>query len=627
MPDQPRPTFGDVQEWLSERHTILDPAYKAMADDEDWFDAGTDDNARARVAALIPGLPKAPHWKTQLIPLAYLGTMVGVNEVYVGETIEVRWHIPETIFDEDGTVLEGPGYTEQERKQRERVVSRWLTAIVNVIDTYGTDSIVREEVTKLIGLGMGAVSYSIAYDRYPEPPFGYARGKKRKEKEPRADASEADKKKWEDYRRAKARTFPFELVPIHPTTLFFDPHHQIPYDYIREEKITRSAAEKYPEWAGAQLGSEESSSNATNDVTRITYVSPKWRGQWLGGVSITKASAGYDVVDGITANTSGLPLHRMAFGGFGSNNRSGSFTSKAKGIIRDGRDLIAMKIEALNKVHRIEGVTAFPPLQVVGPDPIIRAALEEKLNYGSGEVLSMPDGYSIKEFPEIKIPQSLFQQNDMVDQLLEQHFGPKIQRGAAQPGETYRGQQSRQSIAAAIYSSARQAGQQMFAAVLTDLLALVKYELRERCPVMGGDSSVVSITPDDIDDGGWAVVDFTPATEEEKAFKREGLTKDMANGAITPQEFAEELGYDDPEAHVRSVRVQSMIDRWLQSPEAMAIFNSMVAPPMPGVDPSALGRGAPTPSGMPTTETPPAGGNGEQAAATASVNGVYAPVR
>lgn len=619
MSKQPRPTFDDIKSWLEERRRILQPMMDAQATDELWFEAGTSEKARRAVADLIPGLPKSAKWTTQLIPLAYLGTMVGVNQVHVGETIEVAWHIPETIFDAEGKVISGPGYTEEERKVRERKISHWLTALVRVLDTYGVDSIIRELVIKLIGLGEGAVSYSLAWDRYPEPPFGYqGRGKRKKEREPGPDAEE--QRAWEGYLREKARVFPFEVIPIHPTTLYFDPFHSIPYDYIREEKISWArATERLPE-----LANRIPSGTTDAYATRITYASPQWRGQWIENEPITKASPGHRVVDGVTENTSGLPLHRMAFGGFGSNNKDGDYVAKGKGIIRDGRDLIALKIATLNKIHRIEGVTAFPPFIVTGPDPAIRAKIRESVTYGPGESIDIPDNYKIEFFPEMKIAQALFSQDSMADRLLEQHFGPLLQRGAAQPGETAEGQRTRFTIASAIYRSAEQAGQQLVAALLADLLWLVKYELRERCPIMGGDKSVESIVPEDIDDGGWPSVDFTPATEDEKAFQREGVQKDLQAGIITPQEAAEALGYDDPEGHSRDVRVQKVVDVILEAVAQAA--GQMEAQKLLGVQaplPSTNGAVAQIAEQPVQDELP---GNPEQRQATENVNAAYGPL-
>lgn len=608
-----KPSYDDVLRMLEERRQILATMHQAMEIDENWFDAGTSDEAKARVAGTVTGLP-ARYAALKLPPLAYLGVMVGVNQVHVGESIEAKWRIPD-----DGT------YEEAERKAREAKMNRWLSGLIYMMDTFSTDSVIREVVTKLIALGMSCITYSIDYDRWEDPPFGWVKGKGKTPKEPRG---QKDREVYNRWRRKRGRAFPFNISAVHPRNLFFDPHHAVPEDYIREEIISWDEAKKI----APEIAERQPVNRPIRGVTRVTYCSSEWVGQWLNGEPVTE----------MQENTAGLPMHRMAFGGFGSTVRNGDFASKGKGVIRDGLDLIKMKVVLLNILERMRGVTAFPPIIVDGDDPQERKLVADSIKYGPGEILEKTKQVTIGEFPEIHVPNVVFQQMDQVDALLETHFGPAILRGQAQAQETAQGQRNRFTIATSIYRAAQQAAQQMVAAVLLDLAYLVKYELQEPCPVTLGDGTVATIGPADIDDGASCMVDFTPPTEDEKAFKAENDRKDLEMGIITAEEYAERQGYPNPQAQIRSVRVQKLVDMVLGS-EAIGglltnkLIESVGGPVAPPAGPPP-GGAPPTAGGMPPVQATPSGqtmqaepgtiaGNPEQQLATTNVAGTFpAPV-
>ena len=603
-----RPTYQQVREMLQERRSILGPMHAAMQTDEDWFDAGTSDAAKQRVVGYLKGLPIGYREFVKLLPYAYLGVMVGVNQIHVGESVEARARIP------------GGVYSEDVRKEREALLRQWLTGLIYTMDTFSPDSVVRELVTKLIGLGMGCLSYNIAYDRWPAPPFGYVgRGKDRRPREP---DKPKDREKYHRWQQERARAFPFTIEAVHPLNLFFDPHHVVPEDFIREEVISFNAALKI----APELGKVQPVGDQAQRATRTTYVSSEWIGQWVNEEPILK---GRDVIDGVGVNHSGLPLHRMAFGGFGTSVRSGDFASKGKGIIRDGRDLIIMKMVLMNTIDRIRGVIAFPPMEVIGDDPAERMAVMQTLTYGPGELLEHSTRVSLQPVPEIHIPSAVLIQSEQIDAGLETHFGPQILRGQGSPQETAQGQRNRFTIATSIYRAAQQAAQQCVQAVLMDLLYLVKYELREPCPVMMGDGTVVSIGPDDIDDGVTVVVDFTPPTDDEKAFRAENDRKDLEMGIITPQQYAERQGYDNPKAQVRSVRVEKVVDMIIGlEPVIMAVANPLLQSlgGAPGVTTGGMPSVEATPSGQPVQAQPgTAAGNPSQQRSSQNMQDAYAP--
>ena len=201
MADQPRPSYARILVWLSERHHILDAMITDHNEDEDWFEAGTNEAAKAKIAAKILGIPKQG-WVLRHLPYMYLGVMVGVNQIHVGERMIANWHLPDD------------SYPEKERKEREQKVTRYLKGLLyTYIDTYRPDSPVRETVIKLLELGETAISYSINYDRWTEPPFGYVgAGKRRKPKQGRTSKEREQLAQWE---REHARSFPFDIQPVH----------------------------------------------------------------------------------------------------------------------------------------------------------------------------------------------------------------------------------------------------------------------------------------------------------------------------------------------------------------------------------------------------------------------------
>jgi|SRR3990167_7414723 len=612
MTEQPRPDFTWVKDQLEERRSLLAAMHTEQGECEDWFDAGTSEAAVAKIRTKLRGLPKKG-WATRYIPIPYLGVMVGANQVHNGASIDSLWRLPVIDGYEYRDPKDPSKSSEQVRKERERKVGRWIKAATYVMDTFTPDGLVRELVIKLIALGEGCVTYSVNYDQWPDPPFGWVKNSHpRRAKEPRADRKK-DQAAFRQWQNKRARAFPFTVQNVHPTVVFFDPHNPIPYDYIREEKIKRGEAERLvPELATRQQ------SGAGEDCTRVTYVSCEWIGQWIDGEPLYKDGDGW--LNGVKVNTSGLPLHRMAFGGFGSTNRTGDFVTKGQGIISQGRHLIAEKIVLMNQMSRIIGLSAFQPLGLKDGTPEERAKLQQEMTYEPGETVDLGD-VTVVPFPEIKIPNSILQQIEMVDRQLEKVFGPDLMEGQRAPGETLGGQRNRYSLASAVYRAAEQAARQLMAAVIVDLLHLIKYELREEVPAMGGDGTIPSIGPDDIDDGGMALLDFSPPTEEDKAFKEESVLKKL-NIIITPEEAAEELGYENPAEHVRAMRVQAGIDMILKSDTYMKSVIMLAMQEM-GMQQPAAPVGAPaaeaTPSGQAMGINGSMAGNPEQQAAYDSI--------
>ena len=558
--------------------------------------------------------------------------MIGVNQIMIGERADVKVTLPQHLHRDP-----------EKAKQQQSHLRECLRGLLYTIDTYATESPLRDFVIKSLGLGLGVLSYPIDWERWPDPPFG-----KLKNGKPRQPVGAAQREEYARWERKRQTSLPWAVSSTHPRNVFFDPYHDPPEDYIIEEKISRSAANRqYPDRnvskpdAGGTAARQPA--RGTSTCLRVTYCSADWYAVYVDGKAVLGADDNADE-EGVAPNTAGVAWHRMAFGGFGDKDEDGDFEVRMKGIIRDGRDIILMKITNLNVMEAIRQITAFSPLEVHGGEEAERMKVMESFVYGPATFTSTPPSITIRPIPQTVVPDVVFKQEEEVNRLMEMHFGPQILRGVEQPQETAAGQRTRVGLASAPYRSCKQNCQQAVAAMLQDLCYMIKHELQEPVTVLGtpgGSDSSLMLRPEDIVDGMLIEVDFTPPTEEDRAFKRTQLQQDLQAGAISIEDYIRESrGIEDAQGALFEIDVEQMVHRLLANPQidqlAVTHFlqtrgqlqspaapgGAMSVPPPPGAVPTPAGP--PAAAAMPPPQQP-APTLGSPADAQQQVNPYFAP--
>ena len=549
------PTREEIFQWLEERRSLLRPLHNEMSIDQD-YDSWSSRYQSYVAKKYITGLPKNFPVKTP--PIAQMGVDIGLNNIFVGDTPSVK------------TVMARSSYRGDEYKEAMAEDASYLTecavGLLMATDLYSIESPYRDFVRKALALGAGFLHYCIDYQVWGEPPFG-----KDKDGQPveGKDAKEREVlRRWQDRRM---RNVPFSIQSIHPKVVFFDPHHDPPRDYIREDWISLTEAKReHPHVDQYAVKNVRSSGRNQTVVRRVMYFSDDYLGCWLDTQAVYTAKDG--AKDGVMPNPTGQAGHRMALGGFGDKDDVGSWDVRIKGIIRDARDIVLMKITNLNIKEAMKLTTGFPPLDFEGTTKQQAEDESEGFEYGPGAKWTHSKNVVGKPFNVPQVPQVLYQEDEEVDRLLEMKFGPEILRGIYRD-DTATGQATRVSIAQAPYRAAKYACQQAAAAMLHDLIYMIKYEIRE--PVwVPGPSGPMKIDPEKLPAARFHFeVDFSPPTEEEKAFRRKNVMEDYDAGALMQYELIEELrpGIDGKEK-VIEIRADRMVEAVLQSPQIMALI-------------------------------------------------------
>ena len=545
------PTREEIFQWLEERRSLLTPLHKEMSIDQD-FDSWSSRYQSYVAKKYITGLPKNFPVKTP--PIAQMGVDIGLNNIFVGDTAAVK------------TVMARNSYTGDDYAEKMAEDASYLTecavALLTATDLYSTESPYRDFVRKALALGAGFLHYCIDYQSWGDPPFG--KDGDGKPVDGRNAEEREELRKWQERRM---RTVPFSIQSVHPRTVFFDPHHDPPRDYIREDWISLTVAKReHPHVDQYAVKNVRSSGRNQTLVRRVMYFSDDYLGCWLDTQAV------YTANDGVIPNPSGLAGHRMSLGGFGDKDDVGSWDVRIKGIIRDARDIVLMKIMNLNIKEAMKLTTGFPPIDAEGDTKQDAIEAMEGFEYGPGAIWHHGKNVKAKAFEVPRVPEVLYRQDEEVDRLLEMKFGPEILRGIYRD-DTATGQATRVSIAQAPYRAAKYACQQAVAAMLHDLFYMIKYELRETVWAPGP-SGPIQIDPKKIPNARFTfTVDFSPPTEEEKAFKRKSVMEDYDAGALMQYELIEELrpGVDGKEK-VIEIRADRLVEAVLQSPQIMALI-------------------------------------------------------
>ena len=601
-----RPTYEWVRAKLERRRSALSPLTTAMLEDEDYRMMAS----RARGAALpyLSGLPDG--FVPSYPPMGQDATQAGVNRIVSGAELDVTVTFPDGAF--DGHPVRNREAVERERRD---LYTRWVRGACRRLSTKSAESVSREQSGQVLALGMGAVMYPLDYTAWPDPPFGWlpVEDGERRPAAPRRDTA-GEREKLRSWERQRRRSYPWETSSPHPTWVFWDLDHAVPRDYIIEQMVSPSSvAESYPDLSERWAPSEEKT------LTRITYVSEEWMGQWCDGEPLLR---GKGVTEGVAANRSGRPWVQMAFSGMGNKDKDGSWEHRVKGSIRDGRDILLMMCKAFNWLAAMGEMTAFPP--VMGT----RRQLEQ-LEFGAGATIEVESNEQMpRAFEPPRTPEQVYRLWEIASERFAGHFGQPVLSGERSPGEPTGSLRSRASMAGMPFEAVKVSVEQAWSAMMEHKIEMIKTVLMEAVTVEG-----VTMRPGDVVEGAQIKLDLTPLTEEERAFKRTAAQDDVKLGAMTTEDYIRtERGIDDAVAVEQSVAVQRVRDLLLQDLDVIGLAKRKLVADLtaklgiaPEAPPLAPGTGEPVGDGAsPLQMQPPeptVGSPGEAMQYVQSLNG------
>ena len=510
----PSPSSEQVWQWLEERRSLLAKMHTQQRAAEEHYHWPMLQGKSAG-ALQLRGLPK--DFIPKLPPLAKLGVDLGINIILPGDQPEIKVHLPDTAHRDEALM-----------QKHQEAIRTFLKAFFHQVYTLRMQTPVRDNGQKVIALGQAVVAYPFIKSRLGQHPLKMKNGSVREPRNPRERQAVL---KWDRDRKAQ---MPWDVRSVHPTRVFFDLFHDPPRDYIEEQELSPKIAQSlYPDLA-VEPGSESSG------VKRVIYCSDDWYGVWVDRVAVLP-----DNMDGFVKNPRQRMWYRIAWSNWGDVSEFGEWEYMAKGMITDAIPLIQMYTVNLNLQEIAKSLGVFAQLKIAAID-VAAAEAETKDWQVEPAARWIYDSSNIQNLEFMQYPglnPVVFQEQPLINALLELWFGPDILRGR-HTTDTASGLRTRMSKAQAVYRPPKASLEQMWAAVAMDILWSIKEEIGEEVwiPALGG---AISLKPEQIPDGTYISINLTPPSEEEKAFKlQEGLSR-MEAGTLDLIEFLENYAYEE----------------------------------------------------------------------------------
>lgn len=523
------PTYADITRWLAERRdTVFAGMHERMKTCENLYHWPSLQGATAKSLGLN-GLH--PDFKPYLPPIAKIGVDVAVNATFVGEAPIVDMEAPPSRASAD---------TRQKRKEK---IKHFCDLWLRQAEVFSTETPLRDFGVKGYGQGLGVLSYPFIEERWPKHPLKGPGGK------PRQPRNKKEAKLVEEWQAKRYRAFPWDVRSCAPTHIYFDPDHDPPLDIIEAYTIRR------PDKGDAELGvrplgSATGTSLGSSYIERVVYVSEDWYAVYDGGEPRLKEADGADS-EGIAPNPLGRLWYKMAWAGFGDMPSTGDWASKGKGLLWDILPVIYAYTIMLNTTMVAAIMASRTPLHIKGPTDAQAIEAVNRLIYGPDAVWATGPDYGVNAFPQVPMPQQVQWVQEELNAILELWFGPNILRGR-HTTDTASGLRTRYAHAKAIYRAMTQNGAQAIAAMLMDVLWIIKHHIEDEMTVWG-DNEIATLTPDDIDDGLWITVDLTPPSEEEKAFVVQEASRRYAEKTLDLTTMLERAGEPKPSEMVKAI--------------------------------------------------------------------------
>ncbi len=528
--DPDRPDRESIFQMLEERKARYATLLKEMEIDQTWIYAASTSNS-GKLEPYIQGFPK--EFRLKVLPLAEMGVNVATDAIMIGERPTVTVALPTDLH-----------RSKAEEKQHKNDLKEWCEGFLEQVDTRYIESPWRDVVKKGFGLGAGIISYAINWDAIPKPP---------KEKK----NTRKGKIAWATYEYERKYCFPFDIVSKHPMTIFPDPDSDPPFDYIEEVEVDlRSMCRKYPhlldkhpEWA-AHLRPAAGEAGAGRPVTRVTYVSGKYFAQYVDREPLLIEGADED---GVAENPCGYLWLRTVYSGFGEQDDKGRLEYRVKGLVRSARDTMASAIANFNSLEVMRQITAFAPLHFAHPAGSEEAQRQaENFTYGPAQSFFSDAELRLQNVPTPQVPQVVFQNQEVVNSILQLHFGPDIQRGVHRD-DTAAGQRTRLRQAQAPYQTMKVAMEQAISGVLHDILCAIRDEFDGPVTVWkklrNGRNQAITLDPKRIPAKFNITIDLSPPTEEERDYLIKKGLELLERGVISEEQFMTEYAdIEDPEA-------------------------------------------------------------------------------
>jgi hypothetical protein len=483
--------------------------------------------------------------------------------------------------------------TDKDEEHREKVQG-FLDGAIQQLNRKSVESPLRDSVSQTANPGMGVVSYSINWDKWPDESVKKA-GETR-------TAWDKRRREWE---RDAAMAFPFDVRSVNPVNIYVDPAHDPPEWVIevRQRKYTEcedrtpgirntkpsETAMNRASWKGAPIEVEEK-----------IFVSKQWYGCWHNDIPYLTEEDGADA-DGIAPNPEGIIWYERATAGKGKNDYENRPEFKIRGILRDAWGVLDVEAEAFNQVNAIRNNQAYGSWDITDQDGTADTA-KQKIAKNPINIA----GYTFRDpsliIKGLELPPldaSVFTTLELISNYLDLALGAAILRGIGTTGDAAAKYRTMLAEARLQFQATRESCQQMWEGVLMGMLEMIKKNaerFKRGISVYGsisGQDQFLTLKPPEIPDGLIVKVKFNPTTAEERAFKMEqGLQLLQAGPGGTPaidfdtflSEYAGVKNVQEVKRKLRKDRIMNALTAFAEQ-TAVQMMQQEMAQRMPGLFP------------------------------------------
>lgn len=521
----------------------------------------------------LTGFPKPFHAKAPAIPR--FAVDMAVANIMTGNEPELTVYFPSHYEEEPKTVTDRTDET-----------LGGLKALQHAIITRKSENPIRQSVWHEFGHGLGVLAMPpSSQDMWPDPPFD--RDGKGKPKQGRNAKQRQTYARWE---RQRHNGVPVDMYAVHPRNAFFDPDCDPPQWMVERRMVSADALRsQFPR----QADRWGSSSDKTQEL--LIYCDADWYACYYGREPLLDAQDGANE-EGVAPNPVGDMWYDFMWSGMGDVSDDGDFKYRMVGLILPNIPAFRMYYTELNVIEAVRQINGFPNMQLI---PRANMAVEAMLSPAAqAEAKAVMEGgmgpgklnklvyWQIAPTPMPDVSQALMQAFDESRRIIEIGIGPSVLRGEwkDEPASARAGrvQQARLPFMAAKYSA-----EQALSNAYWRTLQWFKGQETEpyvRSYPGAGRKRFGTLKPEYVTLDMQIAANLTPPTGDEIAERQSRVYEGYKMKLVSRRRaiLLDDTIPDDPEDEMAAIDADTLVDAWMQSPEALGLVASPQQPkPLP----------------------------------------------
>jgi len=456
--------------------------------DQNFIQAGTEWRKNL-LAAYIAGFP--PGFVHKSIPMAKIAVRSAKQTVMAGEIPDVR----------DSLRLEEGEPPSDVAESRRKTTEQFHKAFLYEVAMRTSSNPFSELLDKQYGLGPGILAFPWDDNLWPKEP------------------DQGDRVDMDAYEEAKKAAWPWNVHVIHPLNIWPDPYCDPPQDYIIEDEISATTAQRrYPKLTLPKTGK----------VKRVAYCSDEWYAVYINNEAVFDG-------DGVVENPMESMWYELALSGLGERDENNDPVHLWQGLIRPLRDIISMIVTNYNIIEAIKFQEAFSPKQVKSPNKEAAQEAADNFEYAPLKLLVTESGVEFNNiFQGLTTQSSIWEQGEL-SRWIEILMGPLSGTFMGQE-RTASGLAQRVALQTAPFEPAKISAEQAIANMLRKVTRFYKTIIGKNFYLRHG-GKLVRFKPEELLDDVMIEVELRPVTAADRAMTVDKDLKEMGATIISKEEY------------------------------------------------------------------------------------------